>query len=190
MKTRRSPEVAWPMALPMVSLIIVTLLVPSVPQSWPLWLSLTPPLNNTEQLASQLGVPLLIASGLVGLILGATIELRRADARPRQVFLRFFQDLFAYDFYLERVYNLTVVLAVSVLSKFTSWIDRFIVDGAVNFVGLATIFSGNALKYNVSGQSQFYILTILLGLSLLLLWSAINGQWSVIISNWLSSVTS
>jgi NAD(P)H-quinone oxidoreductase subunit 5 len=40
-----------------------------------------------------------------------------------------------------------------------------VVDGLVNLVGVVTIFSGQSLKYNVSGQSQFYLLTILLGLS-------------------------
>ncbi len=186
-KTRRSPEVPWPMALPMVTLTIVTLLVPSVPQSWPFWLSLTPPLDLTNALDIELGIPLLIASGVFGLVLGATIDLRRSDARPTQTFLRFFQDLFAYDFYIAKVYDVTVVWAVSTISKITSWVDRFIVDGLVNLVGWATIFGGNVLKYNVSGQSQFYILTILLAVSLLLLWSGITGQWSAVISNWLSS---
>jgi NAD(P)H-quinone oxidoreductase subunit 5 len=33
-------------------------------------------------------------------------------------------------------------------------------------VGIATVFSGQSLKYNVSGQTQFYALTILLGTAL------------------------
>ena len=186
-KTRRSPEVIWSMALPMVILTVITLLVPSIPQSWSLWLSLTPPLNNSDGLITQLGTPGLIASGMVGFILGATMELRRADARPIQVYLRFLQDLFAYDLYIGKVYNLTVVWAIAALSQLTNWIDRLVVDGIVNLVGMITIFGGNTLKYNVSGQSQFYVLTILLGMSILLGWFAITGHWSVTISNWLSS---
>ena len=85
------------------------------------------------------------------------IPLQRTWALPTQVYLRFFQDLFAYDFYLEQIYDKTIVFAVSTLAKFTSWFDRYVVDGLVNLVSLATIFSGNALRYNVSGQSQFYI---------------------------------
>jgi NAD(P)H-quinone oxidoreductase subunit 5 len=41
------------------------------------------------------------------------------------------------------------------------------VDGAVNLVGLASIFSGESLKYSISGQSQFYLLTILIGVSVI-----------------------
>jgi NAD(P)H-quinone oxidoreductase subunit 5 len=67
------------------------------------------------------------------------------------------------------------------------WIDRYIVDGFVNLISLATIFSGNALKYNVSGQSQFYMLTILLGVSLFL-WSVLSGQWSVVTNYWSSII--
>jgi NAD(P)H-quinone oxidoreductase subunit 5 len=81
--------------------------------------------------------------------------------------LRFVQDLLAYDFYIDRLYRVSVVLVVERLSKFNSWLDQYVVDGAVNLVGLATIFSGQGLKYIGSGQSQFYIVTILLGISLL-----------------------
>jgi NAD(P)H-quinone oxidoreductase subunit 5 len=99
--------------------------------------------------------------------------------------VRFVQDWLAYDFYIDKLYQFTVVAAVASLAKFTSWIDRYIVDGAVNLVSLVTIFSSNTLKYNVSGQSQFYILTMILGVSLLL-WSVLNGQWSIVTNYWSS----
>jgi NAD(P)H-quinone oxidoreductase subunit 5 len=168
-KTRRTPEVAWPMAVPMVALTIVTLLAPWIPIHWSLWLSPTTPLNNADLLFTRAAMPVLALSGLVGCAIGATLELRRLWARPSDRTLRFLQDLLAYDFYIERVYELTVVWLVVISAKFTSWFDRYVVDGLVNFVGLATIFSGQALKYNVSGQSQFYILTILAGVGLFVL---------------------
>ncbi|MGL6283568.1 MAG: NAD(P)H-quinone oxidoreductase subunit F, partial [Microcoleaceae cyanobacterium] len=68
---------------------------------------------------------------------------------------------------IDRLYKVTVVLAVSSLSKLNAWIDRYIVDGAVNLVGLVTIFGGQSLKYGVSGQSQSYVLTILVSISVL-----------------------
>ncbi len=93
--------------------------------------------------------------------------------------------MFAYDFYLETVYEVTVVAAVGSIARLAAWFDRYIVDGAVNLVSLATIFSGNALKYNVSGQSQFYVLTIIIGVSLLMLFM-LSGQWSLITGYWSS----
>ena len=63
------------------------------------------------------------------------------------------------------------------------WYDRYVVDGAVNLVSLFTIFSGNALKYNVSGQSQFYVLTIFISIGLLLC-LILSGQWSLILDFW------
>ena len=130
----------------------------------------------------------MILSGVLGCVIGSLINVRQAWARSSTVYVRFVQDLLAYDFYVEKLYEVTIVAAVSSLSKITSWIDRYIVDGAVNLVSLATIFSGNALKYNVTGQSQFYLLTILLAVSVLL-WSILNGQWSTLTNYWSSLIS-
>ena len=184
-KTRRAPEVPWQMSVPMVSLIVVTLITPLAPIEWPLWLSPNNPLSLQPELINQYATPLLIASGILGCAIGATIKVRKAWSRSSNFTLRFFQDLLAYDFYIEKLYEITVIAAVSSLAKLTSWIDRYVVDGAVNLVSLATIFSSNALKYNTSGQSQFYIATIVIAVGVLL-WSMVNGQWSLVTSYWSS----
>ncbi len=176
-KTRRAPEVAWPMALPMVSLIIVNLLVPVILDQWQFLLSWTGLWATSERLLNQLALPLLILSGAIGCLIGFMISLGRAWARPAQKSLRFIQDFFAYDFYIEKFYRLTVVAAVDLLSKMTSWFDRYVVDGLVNFAALATVFGGQSLKYSVSGQSQGYILTIMIGVGLLLVFSWILGDY-------------
>jgi NAD(P)H-quinone oxidoreductase subunit 5 len=41
------------------------------------------------------------------------------------------------------------------------------VDGFINLIGFASILSGEGLKYSVSGRSQGYMLTILLGVGLI-----------------------
>ena len=185
-KTRRAPEAPWQMSVPMVSLIIVTLIVPLAPIQWPLWLSPNNPLPLEQpESVVQYAMPLLVASGALGCIIGSLIKVRQAWSRSSKFSVRFFQDLLAYDFYIDKLYEVTIIAAVSTLAKLTSWIDRYIVDGAVNFVSLATIFSSNALKYNTSGQSQFYIATIVVAVGLLL-WSMVNGQWSVVINYWSS----
>jgi NAD(P)H-quinone oxidoreductase subunit 5 len=78
-----------------------------------------------------------------------------------------------------------VVAAVASISRLADWFDRYVIDGAVNLISLATIFSGSALKYNASGQSQFYLLTILMGVSLLF-WVVLSGQWSLLREFWSS----
>jgi NAD(P)H-quinone oxidoreductase subunit 5 len=165
-KTRRTPEVPWTMAIPMMSLIIVTLLSPLLMHN----LALLP---NWEYI-NKGAVIALVLSGIGGCILGSTVELQKAKSRSIQKPVRVLQDVLSYDFYIDRLYNFTIVLAVSSLSRFMFWFDRYIVDGFVNAVGLVSVFGGESLKYSASGQSQFYVLTILLGVSvfgLLLTWT-------------------
>jgi NAD(P)H-quinone oxidoreductase subunit 5 len=159
MKTRRAPEVIWLMALPMVSLTIVTLLVPFIMQRLqilPDWIYL-----------NQTAIALMMLSALIGCAIGAALPLTRVWSRPVQMPYKLIQDLLAYDFYVEQLYKVTVIWLVNLISQASAWFDRYIVDGVVNFVGLASIFSGETLKYSISGQSQAYLLTILLGVSLL-----------------------
>jgi NAD(P)H-quinone oxidoreductase subunit 5 len=176
-KTRRAPEVTWPMALPMVILTVVTLMMPLLLQQ----LSLLPP-SKYEYLILPAQL-LLAGSSLVGCILGSIVYLPRTWSRSVLMPLKFVQDLLAYDFYIDRLYRLTIVFVVDLSSKITVWIDRYIVDGLVNLVGLVTVFSGQSLKYNTSGKTQFYALTILLGVSLMalfMIWPL--SQWSL--SQW------
>ena len=184
-KTRRAPEVPWPMAVPMVTLTLATLIAPLAPIRWPLWLSPTMPLMNQDSWLSQWGMVVVFVAGLIGFGIGSTIKLDRALSRSMQLSVRFCQDLFSYDFYLDRIYAVTVVAAVASISRLADWFDRYVIDGAVNLISLATIFSGSALKYNASGQSQFYLLTILMGVSLLF-WVVLSGQWSLLREFWSS----
>lgn len=158
--TVRSPEAFWPLTLPMMLLLGLTLHLPLVLQSLnllPDWLTIEPAAIVLLTGATGIGCAL---SGFLYLG-GARFALRRRIWKP-------LENLLAYDFYTAKIYRLSIVLAVDSISRFTAWFDRYLVDGVVNIVGLATIFSGQGLRYNVSGHSQFYLLTILLGLSLCL----------------------
>jgi len=158
-KTRRAPEVGWSMALPMVFLSAITLLVPLMLQQW----QLLPSWENINWRAMSL----LVASSSLGLAIGSTIYLHKAWSRPVQLQWRLVQDVLSYDFYIEELYRVTVVFGVNLISKISAWMDRYVLDGLINLVGLATMFSGQSLKYTSFGQSQAYLLTILLGVSLL-----------------------
>ncbi|MBF2028635.1 MAG: NAD(P)H-quinone oxidoreductase subunit F [Oscillatoriales cyanobacterium C42_A2020_001] len=161
-KTRRAPEVPWTMAVPMVSLTIITLLVPAILNR----LYLLPDWAYMNQSA----VVLLMLSGLIGFLAGALARFSGVWTRSVQMPFKFLQDMLAYDFYVDQLYRVTVIWLVNLVSQFSAWFDRYIVDGVVNLVGLASIFSGESLKYSVSGQSQLYLLTILLGVSFLGVW--------------------
>ncbi|MBP0024965.1 MAG: NAD(P)H-quinone oxidoreductase subunit F [Roseofilum sp. SBFL] len=158
-KSRRAPEVAWPMAVPMVSLIIITLVCP-----WLLHqLSLIPNWGYVHKIT----VILVIMSGLAGCLIGAIIPLPRTLARSIIKPLKFIQDLLAYDFYIDRLYRMTVVFAVEQSARLTSWFDRYIIDGLVNLVGVVTLFSGEGLKYSSVGIGQLYVLTIVFSVGFL-----------------------
>ncbi|MBH8575089.1 NAD(P)H-quinone oxidoreductase subunit F [Nostocaceae cyanobacterium CENA369] len=158
-KTRRTPEVGWQMAFPMVSLTVLTLLLPLMLQQW----YLLPDWSSINWYVALL----LLASTVTGLTIGSTVYLHKAWSRSRILAWRFIQDLLGYDFYIDRIYSLTIVNAVALLSKISAWSDRYLVDGLVNLVGFATILGGQSLKYSISGQSQGYMLTILAVVSIL-----------------------
>lgn len=157
--TQRSPEGFWPLTLPMVILKGFTLHVPLLLLQWQL-------LPNWENI-NAIAAVLLVASSLIGCGVGGFIYLNNNWPKPVRLGWQPLQDLFAYDFYTPQLYRITIVFVVGLVSHIIHLFDRYLVDGFVNLVGLVTVFSGQTLKYNVSGQGQFYALTILLGLSLL-----------------------
>jgi NAD(P)H-quinone oxidoreductase subunit 5 len=82
--------------------------------------------------------------------------------------LRWFQDLLAYDFYTERFYRLTIVNVVGAFSRLAAWFDRNVVDGVLHGVARLSLQSAEGLKLSVSGQSQSYVLTVLVAIVLFL----------------------
>ncbi|MEB3881882.1 NAD(P)H-quinone oxidoreductase subunit F [Lyngbya sp. CCY1209] len=158
--TVRSPEGLWAGVLPMTVLAGFCLHVPLLLQAW----GLLPSWQAIDLTAAGL----LMLSTLAGAGLSVWIYIFDGLPKPVTFGSRAVQDFFAYDFYTAKLYRLTIISAVAVVSRIIDWIDRFIVDGFVNLVGLATVFSGQSLRYNVTGQTQFYALTILLGITLLL----------------------
>jgi NAD(P)H-quinone oxidoreductase subunit 5 len=155
----RSPEVSWQMSLPMIILLAFTLHLPLVLQS----LSLLPSwatLNKDVAL-------LLIWSSIFGCSISSVIYLGNVISKPVRLPIKALQDLVAYDFYTPKLYRLSIVLGVDLISKLADMIDRLIFDGIVNLVGLISILSGEGLKYSTSGQTQFYAFTVLLGVGVL-----------------------
>ena len=157
--SERSPEVHWPMALPMIILMGFVLHLPLILQA----LSLLP---DWAAINKDMAL-LLIWSTIFGGSLGAIVYLGNYIPKPVRFPVKAVQDLVAYDFYTPKLYRNSIVLSVDLISRITSWFDRYLIDGTVNLFGLATLFSGQSLKYSTSGHPQFYVLTILLGIALL-----------------------
>ncbi|MFK0729649.1 MAG: NAD(P)H-quinone oxidoreductase subunit F [Gloeotrichia echinulata HAB0833] len=161
--SERSPEVHWPMVLPMVILLGFVLHLPLILQS----LSLLPSWVNLNKDVALL----LIWSSIFGVSISGVIYLGKWQ-NPIRLPWKGLRDLFAYDFYTAQIYRLTIVAGVGQISKFTDMLDRLVIDGIVNFVGLFSLLGGQGLKYSTSGQTQFYAFTILLGVSVLGMWVA------------------
>ncbi|WP_414416548.1 NAD(P)H-quinone oxidoreductase subunit F [Synechococcus sp. R55.8] len=159
-KTRRAPEVGWLMALPMGILTVQTLLMPWLLGRWGLYPDWNPQLRWMAAL--------LTAAGLVGAAIGGWLYW----GDQRRVYLPWpeLQDLLAHDFYTGHLYQALVVQPVSALSRRLEWLDRNGVDGLVNGVSLAFFFSGEALKYTLSGRMQLYVLVIVMGVVLVTAW--------------------
>ena len=62
--------------------------------------------------------------------------------------------------YIDEIYNKVFVLGVRRIARQVMEVDYRVVDGAVNFTGLATLFSGESLKYLETGRAQFYALIV------------------------------
>ena len=153
--TKRSPEVLWAMILPMTVLTGVALHLPLILQQFnllPTWIDL----NKNVAL-------LFIGSSLTGFSLAAFFYLKPRENRPVELVPTVIQKTLANDLYIQDIYRLSIVSLVGVTARVAAWCDRYIVDGAVNLVGVGTLFGGQALRYSNSGQSQFYFLSIVLG---------------------------
>jgi NAD(P)H-quinone oxidoreductase subunit 5 len=159
--SQRSPEAHWPLILPMVILLGVSLHLPLVLQS----LSLLPDWASLNKDVTLL----LIWSSIFGCSITGVIYLGSIP-KPIRLPWQGLQDLLAYDFYTPKLYRVTIIFSVAKISQLADIIDRFVVDGIVNFVGLFSLLGGEGLKYSTSGQTQFYALTVLLGVSVLGVW--------------------
>ena len=159
--TERSVEPLWLIVLPTTILAGLVLHTPQLLTTWGVisdWSVLTKP-----------DALLLIGSSTVGLATSAYLHLNENVAKPIQLPWQGLQNFFAYDFYTPKLYKVTIVGLVDVISKSMYWFDRFFVDGVGNLFGLATLFSGQNLRYSTFGQLQLYTLTILVGIGILLL---------------------
>ncbi|MFN4787960.1 MAG: NAD(P)H-quinone oxidoreductase subunit F [Pseudanabaena sp.] len=159
--TERSVEPLWLMVLPMTFLAGIVLHTPQMLTDW----GIIPDLAIILKPESLL----LLGSSSMGLAAGAYLYLNEKVSKPIQLPWQDLQQFFAYDFYTSKLYKVTIVGLVESVSHAMYWFDRFFVDGVGNLFGLATLFSGQNLRYSTFGQLQLYTLTIMVGIGVLLL---------------------
>jgi NAD(P)H-quinone oxidoreductase subunit 5 len=164
-KTRRTPEVNWLMALPMVSLSFIVVLLPWI-------MARLDPIPGINSFSLPVAATVL-SSGLIGIISGTLIHLDRFWSRSRMQAVRLVQDLLALDFYTPDIYRSTIVAFVASLARLTNWFDQVVVNGFVNGIGRFSLISAEGLRQGVSGQTQSYVLTVLV--AIVLIFSAM--QW-------------
>ena len=164
--TERTAEPFWLITLPVVTTAVFVCHLPIILRD----LGMIPAWGEVNGMFATL----LIWSSVSGIASSGLIYAVDAIPKPIKLPLPAVQNFFANDLYVQQFYQLTIVLLVATSARVINWFDRYIVDGFVNFVGIGTLFSGQALKYSTSGQSQLYILLgfsgiVLLGLLLGLL---------------------
>lgn len=154
--TERSPEVHYWMILPMVTVMGFVLHLPLI-------MGATQLLPTGSEFSLENAI-ILTWSTLSGLGFAAVAYLSPSVAKPIKLPSSKVQDLFAYDFYTPQLYRNTIIGLVAFTSTVLNSFDRFFIDGLANSFGLATLFSGQSLRYSTSGQSQFYMMTMVIGI--------------------------
>ena len=158
-KTKRTPEVLWLMALPMVSLGVLLAFLPAVMRRLEPYLGLGP-VSTTAGL-------LVLASGVMGLVAELALPVSRFSSRSVIRPLRAIQDLLAADFYTDRLYRSTIVAFVAGLARLTNGFDRQVINRLAERVGLASMSTAEGLKLGVSGQLQSYVFTVITAIVIL-----------------------
>ncbi|MGD1849778.1 MAG: NAD(P)H-quinone oxidoreductase subunit F [Cyanophyceae cyanobacterium] len=168
--TGRAPEPIWIMVVPMTVGLGFCLHLPIILAA----LGLLPALATLNLAMAGL----ITGTSAVGGGLGVWLYCIKGTTSPSNLLPKALQDLLAYDFYTPSLYRNTVVAGVGKISQITDWLDRYVIDGLVIVVGLASLMSGGSLKYGNSGRAQTYVLTIAIGVVAI----ALYVNWQDLIS--------
>jgi len=114
-----------------------------------------------------------VLTGTLVAILGGTLaylDVRMSPWRESVLFsfLKPFQTLLQKKFYIDIFYDWISKTLMHGSARTADWIDRNVVDGAVNGMGQLTVFLGRSLSNIQNGAFQFY-LHLSVGITLLLM---------------------
>ncbi|HHP7230630.1 MAG TPA: NAD(P)H-quinone oxidoreductase subunit 5 [Xenococcaceae cyanobacterium] len=102
-----------------------------------------------------------IAIAVTGIIV-ATLMYRLKKIDPSAIAKKYpaLYQLSLNKWYFDEIYDKVFVIGCRRLARQIMEVDYRVVDGAVNLTGLATLLSGEGLKYLETGRAQFYALII------------------------------
>jgi NADH-quinone oxidoreductase subunit L len=78
-------------------------------------------------------------------------------------------------FWIDDLFEGVIAAAALALSRLVGWVDRYLVDGALNVVSAWTVTTGDEMRSIQTGRAQDYVYGLAVGLLLLLVWV----RWSL-----------
>ncbi len=140
--------------------------------------------NESVQLAAEAGQETLsefyvmagssVGISLIGISIATLMYLRhKIDPDAIAAKIPFFYQLSKNKWYVDEIYNEFFVKGSRRLARQVLEVDSKVVDGVVNLAGLATLFTGEGLKYLESGRAQFYALIIFVAVLGLVIFSGV-----------------
>jgi NADH-quinone oxidoreductase subunit L len=106
---------------------------------------------------------------VIGVSVAAFLYL--GDQNEVRVLTRILKPLYRLSygkFFFDPLYAVIVVWPLRGLAAVSYWVDRYLIDGLVDFCGRVPVLLGSALRNLQSGLIQFYALAMVLGLLVLL----------------------
>ncbi|NJR48612.1 MAG: NAD(P)H-quinone oxidoreductase subunit 5 [Leptolyngbyaceae cyanobacterium CSU_1_3] len=102
-----------------------------------------------------------VGISLIGITLASLMYLRgKIDPSAIAAKIPFLYNLSLNKWYFDEIYDELFVRGSRRLARQVLEVDSKVVDGVVNLAGLATLLSGEGLKYFENGRAQFYALII------------------------------
>jgi NAD(P)H-quinone oxidoreductase subunit 5 len=98
---------------------------------------------------------------MVGITLASLMYLqRKIDPKDIAAKIPSLYQLSLNKWYIDNIYTSVFVIGLRRIARQVMEVDYRVVDGAVNLTGLATLLSGEGLKYFETGRAQFYALIV------------------------------
>jgi NAD(P)H-quinone oxidoreductase subunit 5 len=102
-----------------------------------------------------------VGIALIGITVASLMYLRgKIDAAAIAQKIKPLYELSLNKWYFDDIYHKVFVLGLRRVARQVMEVDFRVVDGAVNLTGLATLLSGEGLKYFENGRVQFYALIL------------------------------